>query len=257
MKNENISKPIIYQALQRDKFFAKFLIIFLICNLQFVICDFSFAQKTQQTPLKEKAKAKTFEGVINYTISANEVGLTAENVAMIKGKTVQMYVKNQSVRTEMDLTMMKSVSITDVKNKTTNVLMEVMSQKYIIKKKIPTEIKGKIPSKYPRINYVEGDKQIAGYKCKRAMYFEKEHATPTEIYYTEEIPANSFFHQFKNLKGFPLQYTTVENDLQMTLTAKSVKVDMLQDAMFILPPNIAEYKETTNDDLQKMFRGGH
>ncbi|MFN4234615.1 MAG: DUF4412 domain-containing protein [Bacteroidia bacterium] len=198
---------------------------------------------------------KPFEGTIVYSLNFDEAGLDPASASMLQGREMTISIKGDKSRMEMDMGMMKTTTIAD--NKTGNVvtLMDIMGQKMALKmtKEEIEKQRNDGNAKAPTIKYTDETKEIAGYKCKKAIAVTDE-GEELAVFYTDEIPSNgtSTNNQFKGLNGFPLEYQASQNGLKMLVTAKSVKLGKVDDSKFKIP---SDYKEVTQEELQKMFGG--
>jgi GLPGLI family protein len=197
------------------------------------------------------AGGKQFEGVVTYDLDLKSETLPAQVMAMMQGSTMKMYTKGDKSRIEVNMGISSNTTLIDNKAKTAIALIDAMGQKYMIKSSMDD---AKNASPKPEIKYVDGTKEIAGYKCKKAeiISIDKDGNKSTyEVYYTTDIPYNgSFKNGVKGLKGFPLEYTmkTPDYDMTMHYVAKSVSKESVSDDQFKVPEG---YKETTREELMK------
>jgi GLPGLI family protein len=201
-------------------------------------------------------KGKAFEGKIVYEINFPGMELDAASAAMLP-KEMTMYIKNGKVRNEMSMGMgMTTSTISDSKTKSAITLMDIMGSKYAIKT-TEAELKKDQPKEDPTVKITEETKKIAGYDCKKAIVTmgDKEKST-INIYFTPEIGSkdmNWSKPEFKGIDGFPMEFEMKQNGMNMHMIAKSVSTETITESKFVVP---ADYKETTQEELQKMFGGG-
>lgn len=195
---------------------------------------------------------KPFEGTIVYSLNFDEAGLDPASASMLQGREMIISIKGDKSKMEMDMGMMKTVTISDSKEGTAVTLMDIMGQKLALKMSKEEIEKQRSEAKEPTIKYTDETKEVAGYKCKKAIALTEE-GDELAIFYTDEIPSGSAANnQFKGLNGFPLEYQANQNGLKMMVTAKSVKVGKVDDSKFKIS---SEYKEVTQEQLQNMFGG--
>lgn len=195
---------------------------------------------------------KPFEGTIVYSLNFDDAGLDPASASMLQGREMIVYIKGDKSKMEMDMGMMKTSTISDNKAGTAVTLMDIMGQKLALKMSKEEIEKQRSEVKEPTIKYTDETKDVAGYKCKKAIATTDE-GEELAIFYTDEIPNRSAANnQFKGLNGFPLEYQANQNGLKMLVTAKSVKVGKVDDSKFKIS---SEYKEVTQEELQKMFGG--
>lgn len=194
---------------------------------------------------------KTFEGVVTYDMELKSETLPAQVMTMMQGSKMTMYTNGEKSRVELDMGVSANTTIVDNKAKTAVTLLDIMGQKYMIKSSTEDQ-----PKDAPKteIKYVDGTKEIAGYKCKKAemTVTDKDgNKSQFEVYYTEDLPyTGGFKNGIKGLKGFPLEYTMKAPDYDMTMhfTAKSVSKEKVSPDKFVVPEG---YKETTREELMK------
>lgn len=195
---------------------------------------------------------KSFEGVIEYSIDITSPSLPPEQLAMMAGSKVMMYIKNEKARVETHMGPVQSVSIIDTKTNQSVSLTDVMGQKYMTKINLNDE-KAKAATK-SEVKYLDGTKEIAGYKCKKAEVTAKlpdGTDTKIEVYYTEDLPYNGSYSNniINGLKGFPMEYSinTGQYDMVMHYTVKSVTKETVSATKFDIPEG---YTEITPEQLK-------
>ena len=197
---------------------------------------------------------KKFEGTIKFDLSYED--LPAEMAAMEAMLPDEMVtvIKGEKSRLEQSMGMgMSSVTITDMKKGSGVLLMDMMGKKVAMemtKEELEKMDKKKASQKEPEFKYVDGAKEIAGYKCKKAIV-SIEGAGEMELYYTEELPAGAS-KQFEGLKGFPLEYTISQGPMKINVSASSVKQEKVNAKLFEIPDG---YDKMTFEEFQKSMGG--
>jgi GLPGLI family protein len=199
---------------------------------------------------------KIDEGKIVFEISYPDADMPDEQMAMMPTE-MTTYFKGNQAKTDMKMGMgMSQVMIFDNKNKVMTMLMDMMGNKSAIK--FTEEDIKKQKEKDGKggdldIKKTDETKEIAGYKCKKAVVTNKDGSY--DIYYTDEITYKNgdWINDYKGIEGFPLQYKTTQNRLTMQLTAKSVSKEKVDAGIFAIP---ADYKLMTLEEMQKMYGGG-
>lgn len=200
-------------------------------------------------------KGKDFEGKIVYELSFPGLEIDANSAAMLP-KESTVYIKGGKSRTEMSMGMgMTNTTITDSKTKTATVLYDMMGNKMAIKM-TEAEMKENKPKAEPTVTELNETKEIAGYKCKKAeIKLNDAENTVMYVYYTPEIgnkDMNWGQNTLKGINGFPMEFETKQQGMTMKFVVKTVTKEPVADAKFVIP---TDYKETTKEDLQKMFGG--
>ena len=198
--------------------------------------------------------SKNFEGIVTYDVRMESPSLPPEAIAMMQGSQMKMFIKNEKARVELKMGPTENITIVDNKTKTAISLLNVMGNKYMLKSNTETNAEAAT-----EIKYVDGTKEIAGYKCKKAQMT----VTATDgskhnfdVYYTEDIPyTGGFKNSIKGLKGFPMEYGMYAAEYNMTMffTAKSIAKESVSNSKFEVPEG---YKETTREQMMKELQGG-
>ena len=96
-------------------------------------------------------------------------------------------------------------------------------------------------------------KEIAGYSCRKAL-MKNTDGSVFEFFYTDKIISQSQFgNQWKDFKGFPMEYQVPAEGFNLKLTARQVSEEKVSDDMFKVPPG---YKLITQEEFSKMMGEG-
>lgn len=198
---------------------------------------------------------KKFEGSVTYDIEYKDIPSEMAAMEAMLPEDMTMLIKGEKTRVEQSMGMgMSQVVIADTKTGGGTLLMNMMGKKMAIemsKDQLEKLQKEKKEEKKPEIEYVSGDeKEIAGYKCKKAVV-KADGGASVVIYYTEELPAGAS-KDFKELKGFPLEYTVDSGMFKMKMTATKVSKEKLDAALFSIPDG---YDKMTFEEFQKAMGG--
>ncbi len=204
------------------------------------------------------AKGKEFTGVIVYNVTYSGDNITPQMLSMMP-KTMVQKIKGEMSRVEMNMGMGQTIVIYNGEDKSGVTLMDMMGQKYAMKMSA-TDIEKEI-TQGPDVKVEQTDevKEIAGYKCKKAILTFKEEGATTEsqffAFYTDELGSgkiNSDNPLFKDIQGVMLEYTAADNGIIMSFSAVSVDKKKLSDDEFQVPEG---YKEISREELESMFGG--
>ena len=215
----------------------------------------SFVSMFSQGYLLAQKSAKEFKGVIKYTITYPDSKFDDATMAMLP-QAMTLKSMGSKKKMEMFAGMANQVEITDAELMTRIALIDVMGQKFAIsynKQMVEEELK---KDKEPTVNYLDDTKTIAGYVCKNAEV--TSYADGIEqtimVYYTDELGLEdiSFEGEFRNLEGFPLEYTIKNDKIIMTFTASEIKDGGVKKKDFEVPDG---YKYVTEEELKSMFGG--
>jgi GLPGLI family protein len=194
-----------------------------------------------------------FEGKVVFGLEYELPEAMESQRAMLPSQ-MDMLISENKTKVIQNTMMGAQIVISDTKNNTSVLLIDMMEQKMAIDMPSPTE-EEKAKQVQPKYTYDNKTKKIAGYKCKHAiMTIEDENGEESEmdVYYTEEIPASAN-DKLKGLKGFPLEYTISPQGLIMTVTAKSVSKEKIKDAEFEIPEG---FTKMTMEEFKAAMGGG-
>ncbi len=230
----------------------------------FVLCTVLFSSY-------QAMSGKPFEGVITFKITYPDNKISESQMAMYP-KMLTVSIKGTKARTDMQLSGMNTVTITDYSDKTSVALVNLMGQKYAIKKTTADIEKEMEKEAKPTVEYSKGanpiekdlagvageTKMIAGYTCKKAVITVNDGGAVTtyEIYYTHELGskmANFDKPWYQDIDGVLLEFFLKTHDVNMKFSATSVEKKSLPAIDFEIP---SDYPITTLDELKSKFGGG-
>ena len=191
--------------------------------------------------------AKDFEGTLVYSITYIEVPEEVKGYESMLPKELSMHIKGNKLRIEQKVMGGLQTIIVDQDAMTTDILMDMMGQKINVYMTSEEMIKAAEESKPPKINYMEGEKKILGFKCQQAELIIDED-TKNTVWYSKQIKIKH--KDFQYLDGFPLEYTSATGDMVLKMTATEVDNKDLSDDMFSVPSG---YDRMTLDELTKMM----
>lgn len=184
-----------------------------------------------------------FEGVITYsTSSVNSLAAQPSNQQSI----TKFYIKGGKMKTVIGNSSFMTTTIIDCTNPDNYILlMDVNGSKYNVR------INKKPKVQDPVIKYDDETKTIAGYTCRKAdmtVFIDSIHSINEEVYYTAELSSSFCSHEYKGLKGFPLEWIAKYGAVTRTTTATSIDKQTLSDDEFALPPG---YKVVTQEEMSQ------
>lgn len=190
-----------------------------------------------------------FEGYLTFKIDYLEVPTEVQGMESMLPQKTTMHYKGSKVRIAQDVMGGSQIVIADSEAKTSSILMDMMGQKIHIpiSKEEMEKMEGEQTD--PKIEHLSGTKKILGYTCKQARITDPTSGDVTTVYYTDKL--KGILHQdFKDLGGFPLEYTTSKDNIKMRLTATSVNEEKVADSMFDVPEGYTTMSQT---QLQQMM----
>jgi len=204
--------------------------------------------------------AQIKEGHVTYKIDISTENPDMEMVVgMMQGSTLDIYFKEKMTRAEMKMgSMMNMTTISDEKSGKLLMLMSGM----IGKKAISTtteELSSKDEKEKPKyeVELVDETKEIAGYKCKKAILTDEE-GNESTFWYTEEIEVSKKGQNYlnENVPGYPMQYEINNSGLVMGMTVTNITKELSKSDLKLFDMAIPEgYAEMTMEELQQMGMG--
>ncbi len=201
----------------------------------------------------------SFSGQIVYKITYEGLGLNESMKSMLPGEMVFTLKENKS-KSVLKTAMGDQTTIFDGNTKSVINLIDIMGKKVAIRKNTDELELGRKKYNDLKITFSEETKEIAGYKCKKAMVLVNAAAfngpNTFTVFYTEElgnIGINYSDELFNQIHGVMLQYEINTRGLLMKFLATEVSKKDIDDDEFSIP---SDYKETTQDALNKMFGNG-
>jgi hypothetical protein len=200
---------------------------------------------------------KTFDGVITYKISYPDSKLTEAQLNMVP-KMMTVSIKGSKARTEMNVGGGLVVEILDYMAKTKIALINMMGQKFAIKQTKQEIEKENAEQPKGTVNVTDETKDIAGYKCKKAIVTTDDDGVKTtfEVWFTEELggkDANFDNPVYKDVNGVMLEFTMKTPQATMKFSATSVEKKSVSAKDFEIP---SDYTLTTQEELKSKFSGG-
>jgi hypothetical protein len=201
---------------------------------------------------------KPFEGVITFKITYPDNKFSESQLAMFP-KVLTVSIKGTKSRTDLQMSGMNTVEITDYNDKTKVALLNMMGQKYAIKQTTAEIEKEMAQSGTTTVELSEETRIIAGYTCKKAIITVNDDGVKStyEVFYSSELgskAANFDNPLYKDIDGVMLEFLLKNRDVNMKFTATSVEKKSLQAKDFEIP---SDYTPTTQDELKSKFGGGN
>ncbi len=205
--------------------------------------------------LNVQAQKRITEGTISYDIVVNTGNSNPSIADMFNGATSIVYLKGLQTRFERVSSLGVESTIVDGKTGGVTVLKEYGEQKYMITM-TPDNWKD-ANKKYEGIvfKYENEFKDIAGYKCQKAIGTMKD-GTMITVFFTKDLVANNreFEYAYKSLPGLAMEYETAIGNLKVTYTVSKVNFSIVPSTKFDLPKTgfrIMTYEESTNAGKSK------
>lgn len=188
------------------------------------------------------------EGTITYDIVVATGNNNPSIADMFDGATSVVYLKGYNTRFERVSSLGVEATIVDGKTGRVNVLKEYGEQKYMIT--MTPENWKDANKKYEGISFsfVEEYKEIAGYKCQKAVGT-MTNGNTINVYFTRDLVADNreFEYAYKTLPGLAMEYETTIGSLKVTYTVSKVSFNIVPATKFELPKSgfrVMTYEES-------------
>ena len=159
----------------------------------------------------------------------------------------------------MHSSMMDIKNIFDAPAQVSNMLMDMMGQKFNIKNTAADLAdQKKKAGMVITVKPTTDTKTIAGYNCKKAIMTVKSNQAAEQsfdVYFTEDFDVSkfNFGSTLPEVNGMALQFSMAQGPFSLKMTARSVKKENIAASEFAIP---ADYKQVTTEELKTMFGGG-
>ena len=195
------------------------------------------------------AQRTVSDASITYKVEIPPEQLQMES--MLAGSNMVQYIRGNLSRIDMNFNVVNYIYLINVKDETVITLMDNHGDKYLIrsdKKAYRADMK-----KHETTQFTDQDeiREIAGYKCRKAIG-KTDDGTTFEVFYTIDlIPENKEYNRrFVNLKGIPLEYEIIlRAGSKMRVVATKVDLSPVPASVFDVPGG---YKEITAEELKKI-----
>lgn len=182
------------------------------------------------------AQKKITEGTISYDIVVNTGNTNPSLADMFDGATSIVYLKGYMTRFETVSSLGVQSTIVDGKSGKVTVLKEYGEQKYMITM-TPDNWKD-ANQKYVGVTFIYTDeyKDIAGYKCQKAIG-KLTDGTTFSVFFTKELVAENrdFEYAYKSLPGLAMEYETTIRNMKVTYTVAKISFNIVPASKFELP----------------------
>jgi len=179
-----------------------------------------------------------FEGFISYKITHTSLDSTINEIATMPTK-LDFYISGELARIDQSTKIGTQTTIIDTLLKRNILLINLMD------KKIGIILDGNDTSDVENIIYSEESEDFLGIECKKAIINsinkKTKKSTTSTIYYTNKID-NSYNINFKKLKGFPIYYEIISNNIISTYLAVEMTKKNIDPKIFEIDNKTSIYK---------------
>ncbi|HEY4205216.1 MAG TPA: hypothetical protein VGM31_00315 [Puia sp.] len=193
------------------------------------------------------AQRKISEMTLVYDYSAG----TGKTSSGGENATHTIYIKGSKSRSEIVTPNFSSTVIFDASTNFGVILKEVSGQKLLIRLN-PDNWKER-NGRYDGVVFkpTGETRDIAGYKCVKAVAQTKWGATITVFYTRDIIPENKEYDPpFRNLDGLPLEYELTSGDLHIKYRVSRISLNPVPASKFDIPKS--GYREMNYEESKKL-----
>jgi hypothetical protein len=179
-----------------------------------------------------------FEGFISYKITHTSLDSTINEIATMPTK-LDFYISGELARIDQSTKIGTQTTIIDTLLKRNILLINLMDKKFGI------ILDANDTSDVENIIYSEESEDFLGIECKKAIINsinkKTKKSTTSTIYYTNKID-NSYNINFKKLKGFPIYYEIISNNIISTYLAVEMTKKNIDPKIFEIDNKTSIYK---------------
>jgi hypothetical protein len=198
-----------------------------------------------------QAQKSVSELTLVYDYSVNPTGEGKQGGTENAVHTV--YIKGNKSRSEMTSPLFSSTTIFDGNTGFGVILKEVSGQKLLIR--MNPDNWAERNRMYDGIVYKNTNetKEIAGYRCIKAIGQTKSGATITVFYTRDIIPENRQYDPpFRSLEGLPLEYELTNGNVRIHYRIARINLNPVPVSKFDVPSSSSGYREMNYEDSKKM-----
>ncbi|HTI09509.1 MAG TPA: hypothetical protein VL832_13160 [Puia sp.] len=206
------------------------------------------------TVLSANAQKKVSELSLIYDYSAGAAGPGGQGGSN-EFAVHAVYIKGNKSRSEMTSPLFSSTILFDANTGFAVILKEVSGQKLLIR--LNPENWTERSRAYDGLVFknTTETKEIAGYKCIKAVGQTKSGITLTVFYTKELIPENKDYDPaFKTLEGLPLEYELTNGDIKIRYRINKINLNPVPASKFDIPKT--GYREMNYEESKKLNIGG-
>ena len=179
-----------------------------------------------------------FEGLISYKITHTSLDSSINEIASMPTK-LDFYISGELARIDQSTKIGTQTTIIDTLLKRNILLINLMDKKFGI------ILDDNDTSDVENIIYSEESEDFLAIECKKAIINsinkKTKKSTTSTIYYTNKID-NSYNINFKKLKGFPIYYEIISNNIISTYLAVEMTKKNIDPKIFEIDNKTSIYK---------------
>jgi hypothetical protein len=179
-----------------------------------------------------------FEGLISYKITHTSLDSSISEIAAMPTK-LDFYISGELARIDQSTKIGTQTTIIDTLLKRNILLINLMDKKFGI------ILNYNDTNEFEKVIYLDESDFFLGIVCKKAIINsinkKTNRLTTSTIYYTNKID-NSYNINFKKLKGFPIYYEIISDNIISTYLAVEMTKKNIDPKIFKIDNNTSIYK---------------
>lgn len=182
--------------------------------------------------------SQDFEGLISYKITHTSLDSSINEIAAMPTK-LDFYISGELARVDQSTKIGTQTTIIDTLLNINILLINLMDKKFgiILNENDTNDLEN--------IIYIDESEDFLGIECKKAIMNsinkKTNRTTTSTIYYTNKID-NSYNINFKKLKGFPIYYEIISDNIISTYLAVEIIKKKINPKIFEIDNNTSIYK---------------
>lgn len=195
------------------------------------------------------------EGVIEFEVTYPETDAGDLMAGILPNEMTLKFKDNKTIGKLSSMGIFTTSIIAYPDSKKVAQLVRIMTKKYVLM--LDSAEVQDLYSELPEmtVHFVDETKEIAGYKCKKAIItFKNDIKEEFSVYYTNdiEIENSNWPTPFHEIDGVLLEYRVRKYNIEMRLTATRVTKSTIDDSEFEIPP---DYNKITQEEMNQIFEG--
>jgi hypothetical protein len=196
-------------------------------------------------PAEAQKKVSELSLIYDYSAGSTVPGSQSEYAVY------SVYIKGGKSRSEMTSSLFSSTTLFDANTGFAVILKEVSGQKLLIRLNPENWTERARAYEGMVFKNTSETKDIAGYKCIKAVGQTKSGITVTVFYTRDLIPENKDYDPaFKNLEGLPLEYELTNGDIKIKYRISKINLNPVPASKFDIPKT--GYREMNYEESKKM-----
>ena len=214
-------------------------------NLTYIVALASVFHLLAVLPTNAQKKVSELSLIYDYSAGSTVPGSQPEYAVY------SVYIKGGKSRSEMTSTLFSSTTLFDANTGFAVILKEVSGQKLLIRLNPENWTERARAYEGMVFKNTSETKEIAGYKCTKAIGQTKSGITLTVFYTRDLIPENKDYDPaFKSLEGLPLEYELTNGDVKIKYRISKINLNPVPASKFDVPKT--GYREMNYEESKKM-----